>query len=213
MKRPAGLAALAVLGACAPRPVPPPVVDMVALPCANAMVMQGAVPLSFDPKEKDEKTTIAILDGRSCCIQDADGSRRLYQLFALPEMKAPYILSIRTSPWADTILAPRGLLLAGDGTVMRSTSHADFIFRGEQLSALVRSHPGEAYLVVTSDTEVLGREVARITESVQVTAAVMPYGGAFIWHSGLDTTHRMTLSPAGHIEVTVAPFPAGDGKK
>ena len=207
-----GLAALAAMAACAPKPLPPPVVDMAAMPCANAMVMGGAVPLLFDPKGKDEKITTAIPDHRSGCIQDAEG-RRLYQVFALPDTNTPYILSVRTSPWADTILTPRALLLGGDGSVMRSTSHADFVFRGEQLSALLRSHPGEAYLVVTSDGEVLGKEVTRVIESVQVTAAPMPYGGAFIWHSGNDATHRMVLSVAGQVEVTVTPFPAGAGKQ
>ena len=207
------LAALAAVAACASKPVPPPVVDIAAMPCAHAMVMSGAIPLLFDPKGKDEKTTTAILDGRSACVQDADGGRRLYQLFALPETNMPYILSVRTSPWADTILAPRALLLGGDGTVMRSTTHADFAFRGEQLSALMRSHPGEAYLVVTSDSEVLGKQVTRVQESVQVTAAALPYGGVFMWHSGSDATHRMTLSVAGRVEATVTPFPAEDRKK
>jgi len=206
------LAALAALSACAPKLVPPPIVDMASMPCANAMGMRSVTPLLFDPKGKDEKTTTAILDGTSDCILDADGGRRLYQMFALPETGAPYIISVRTSPWADTILAPRVLLLGGDGRTMRSTTHADFTFRGEQLSALVRSHQDESYLAVTSDSEVLGKEITRVIEAVHSTVAATA-GGAFIWYSGTDVTHRMVLSAAGRVEVTITPFPIENKKK
>src|SRR5690348_2026104 len=105
----------AALTACAPTPLPPPVVDIAAMPCSDAMTMTGAAPLLFDPKGKDEKTTPVILDGNSNCLQEAGGGRRLYQVFALPELQTPYIISVRSSPWADTILAPRVVLLDGAG--------------------------------------------------------------------------------------------------
>jgi hypothetical protein len=207
------LVGLAMLSACAPKALPPPVVDIASMTCTDAVVLQGAAPLLFDPKGKDEKTTPVILDGKSSCHQEDGGARRLYQVFALPEFGAPYIISVRTSPWADTILAPRVLLLDGSGRVLRSTTHADFVFRGEQLSALLRSHPEEAYLALTSDSDVLGKQITRIIESTHSTAAFMPPSGAFIWYSGSDSTNRMVLSVAGRAEITVTPFPAPDGKK
>lgn len=205
--------ALATLAACAPKPVPPPVVDIAAMPCSRAMTMTGATPLPFDPKMKDEKTVVVVLDGRSNCLQEANGSRRLYQVFALPEMSAPYIISVRSSPWADTMLAPRVLLLDGSGKVLRSTTHADFMFRGEQLSALLRSHQEEAYLALTSDSDVLGKEITRVIEATHMAAAGLPTGAAFIWYSGSDTTNRMVLSVAGQAEITITPFPMPDVKK
>jgi hypothetical protein len=201
---PLAIAALA-LSACA-KPVPPPVVDMASIPCADAMAMTGATALQFDPKGKDEKTTDVILDGKSSCLREVAGNRRLYQVFALPPMEAPYIIAVRTSPWADTILAPRVLLLDGDGKITRETTHADFIFRGEQLSALLRSHPGETYLALTSDSEVLGKEITRVVEAISVAAAPVGAGGTFLWYSGTDTTHRMVLSVAGRAEITISPY-------
>ncbi len=209
--RPALFAALVALSACSPKREPPPVVDMASLPCASRIALGGAVPLLFDPRMKEEKTTTAILDGRSNCIKDANG-RRLYQVFALPDAAIPYIISVRSSPWADTILAPSVLFLDGDGKSLRSTNHADFVFRGEQLSALVRSHQGEAYLVVTSDSEVLGREITRVVDAVHSAGTVLPGGGFLIWYSGSDVTNHLALSPVGRAEVTIVPFPA-DGKK
>jgi hypothetical protein len=103
------------------------------------------------------------------------------------------------------------LLLASDGQTKRSTTHSDFTFRGEQLSALLRSHQDEAYLVVTSDNDVLGKNISRISETV--TASVMTTGMAtFVMYTGSDTTRYMTLSPSGRVEVTITPFPATDKK-
>ena len=92
------IAALMGLSACAAMPVPPPVVDIASMPCSGTLATATAMPLLFDPKGADEKITTAILDGKSNCLQEADGSRRLYQAFALPPMDAPYIIAVRSSP-------------------------------------------------------------------------------------------------------------------
>jgi hypothetical protein len=188
-------------------------VDIAAMPCPGTMAIAGATPLQFDPKGQDAKSTDAILDGKSSCLQEAAGTRRLYQVFVLPPVETPYIISVRTSPWADTILAPRALFLDSDGKVMRETSHADFVFRGEQLSALLRSHPGETYLALTSDSDVLGKEITRVVEATQMTAAPVAGGGTFLWYSGTDTTNRMVLSVAGRAEIIITPFPTEPAKK
>lgn len=208
-----GLALAAALAACAPKAAPPPVVDMASMACADAYAMGGVVPLQFDPKGKDEKTTTAILDSKSQCIHDAQGVPSLYQVFALPDLGAPYILAVRTIPWGGTLLAPKVLLLDGDAKTLRATTHADFTFRGQELSALMRSHPGEAYLVVTSDNDVLGRDISRIVEAVHTSAAALPNGGTFIWYSGSDSVNHMTLASVGRVDVTITPFPVADARK
>jgi hypothetical protein len=206
--------ALAVsLAACAPKQAPPPVVDMASMTCAGAFALSDVAPLQFDPKGKDEKTTTAILDSKSQCIHDAQGVPSLYHVFALPDLGAPYILAVRTIPWGGTLLAPKLLLLDGDAKTLRSTSHSDFTFRGQELSALMRSHPGESYLVVTSDNEVLGRDISRIVEAVHTTAAAFPNGGSFIWYTGSDSVNHMTLASVGRVDVTITPFPVADAKK
>jgi hypothetical protein len=186
---------------------------MAAMACADSFALDGVMPLQFDPKGKDEKTTTAILDAKARCVHDAQGVPSLYQVFALPDLGAPYIVAVRTIPWGGTLLAPKVLLLGGDGKVLRSTSHADFTFRGQELSALMRSHPGEAYLVVTSDNEVLGRDISRIVEAVRTSAAALPNGGTFIWYSGSDSVNHMTLASVGRTDVTITPFPVADEKK
>jgi predicted RNase H-related nuclease YkuK (DUF458 family) len=102
--------------------------------------------------------------------------------------------------------------LVSDGKIIRSTTHADFMFRGEQLSALLRSHPEEAYLAVTSDSEVLGKEITRVIEAVHSTV-IATGGGAFMWYSGSDNINRMVLSVAGRADISITPFPVDDKKK
>jgi hypothetical protein len=122
-------------------------------------------------------------------------------------MTAPYIIALRAVPWASTILAPKAVLLAHEGQVRRSTTHADFAFRGEDLSALLRNHQDEDYLVVTSDNEVLGTEINRVTEAVQATMITTGIFTAMVY-TGSDTTRHLVLSPAGRIAVTITPMPA-----
>jgi len=193
------------LCACAAKPVPPPSVDLQAMSCDSSMSLAGALPLAFDPK--DEKVTGTVLDGKSSCVLEEGSARRLYQTFTLPDINAPYIITVRAIPWGDTIIAPKVMMLGSNGQPMRTTSHKDFTFRGQTLSALLRSHRDETYLVVTSDSEVLGNRISRIVETVNVNVASTGFATFYIY-TGSDATNNMTLAPAGRIEVTLTPYPA-----
>lgn len=191
------------LGACAAKPVPPPVVDLQAMICDAEFVLNNSMTAQFDPK--DEKITSAVLDGQARCLQEAAGSRALYQVFALPDLVAPYVIAVRAMPWDDTILAPKTLLLDSSGHVTRSVEHQDFTFRGQTLSTLLRSHSGERYLVVISDSQVLGNKVSRIVANVQQTMGATAYG-AFYIYTGTDKTNNMTLTPSGRVELSLSPI-------
>jgi hypothetical protein len=198
------LLALSV-GACAAKPVPPPVVDLQAMSCDAEFVLSNSMAAQFDPK--DEKVTIAVLDGKARCLQEAAGSRALYQVFALPDLADPYVIAVRAMPWDDTILAPRTMLLDGNGHVTRAVEHQDFTFRGQTLSTLLRSHSGERYLVVVSDSQVLGNKVSRIVANVQQTMGATAYGTFYIY-TGTDKTNNMTLTPSGRVELALSPIVA-----
>jgi hypothetical protein len=194
----------ALLAGCAHDPGPPPQVDLASAPCARSMDLARATPLLFDPK--NEKSISVVLDGSSQCLEGADGARALYKLFALPKTSEPFILMVGASPWGNTLLAPRMALLDDKGAVKRSTTHADFTFRAHNLTALMRSHADETYLAVSSDTDVLGHSVSRITDSVR-TNMVMAYPLFFQVYTGSDATTNYTLTPAGSLTVSLSPFP------
>lgn len=206
MKRvvPSVLVLTALLAGCAHDPGPPPQVDLASVPCARSMDLAAAAPLSFDPK--NEKTVATVLNASSQCVESADGARALYKLFALPKTSEPFILMVSASPWGNTLLAPRIALLDEKGSVKRSTTHADFTFRAHNLTALMRSHADETYLAVSSDTDVLGHSVSRITDSVQANM-VAAYPVFFEVYTGSDATTNYTLTPAGNLTVSLSPFP------
>lgn len=192
-----------ILGACAAKPVPPPVVDLQAMNCDASFVVSNSVAAQFDAK--DEKITTAVLDGRARCLQDKAGGRSLYQVFALPVSAVPYVIAVRALPWDDTILAPKTVFLDDSGHVTRSTEHQDFTFRGQTLSTLLRSHGGEQYLIVLSDSQVLGKTYSRIVDTVQQTMGATAYGVFYIY-TGSDKTRNMTLTPSGRVEVALTPI-------
>jgi hypothetical protein len=195
----------ATLTGCAAKPAPPPVVDLTTMQCNESPVLGGAVLLAFDPK--DDKQTPVLLDNSAGCLSGPNGSRMLYKVFELPHTGTPYILHVTAAPWANTILAPRAALLDESGIAKRTTSHADFTFRGNSLAAFLRSHDDERYLVVSSDPEVLGTSVTRINEGInqQMVAA----GPVFMnYYSGSDTATNLILSAAGNAVIVISPLPA-----
>ena len=89
--------------------------------------------------------------------------------------------------------------------VKRQSSRSDFIFRGDALSAALRSHPDETYLTVASDPAALGQAVARIDQGV--TSQMYATGKVFVnVYTGLDVTKQLVLTSAGTITITTAPL-------
>ena len=199
----------AALCACAGKQVPPPSIDLAAMACPAELTLDNPLPLAFDPKK--EEVTTAVLDEKVRCRSEEGGAHVLYQAFSLPTISEPYIIAIRSLPWAGTIMAPKAIFLDGEGHAVRTTSHSDFTFRGQTLSALLRSHDSESLLIIESDSDVLGTKISRIVGNIQVTTAVTPYV-AFNVYTGTDTTSDMTLTPAGRIEFTLTPFPVAEKK-
>lgn len=192
------------LAACVHTPPPPPVVDLAGMQCSAAVRLDGAVPLVLD--KDGEKRETALLDGHANCVEEAGGYRSLYRVFALPAMAAPSIITVSALPWGNTMLPPRATFLDASGKTVRQTTHADFTFRGPVLSALLRSHADENYLVVLSDAEVLGHSVSRISGSIQANyAAAGPV--LFTMYTGHDTTTDLVFTPVGNVSVSIAPIP------
>jgi len=191
------------LTACAHPQPPPPVVDLAQMQCSPAVRLDDATPLILD--KDGEKRETALLDGNVHCVEEPSGYRSLYRVFALPAM-APSIVTVSAQPWGNTMLPPRAAFLDASGKTVRETTHADFTFRGAVLSALLRSHPGESYLVLLSDADVLGHSVSRISGSIQTNYAAA--GPVLIaMYTGRDTTTNLVFTPVGNVTVSIAPLP------
>jgi len=199
------LVAMFGMSACAHDPAPVPTFDLSTMACSPAPVVTSATELSWDGK--NETPAAATIDGKAPCLEDGASQRSLYRVFKLPVAAAPYIISVAATPWSGTILAPRLLLLDADGVIRRSTSREDFTFRGTVLSALLRSHADETYLVVASDPAVTGQLISRISESVRANM-IMAYPVVANFYTGSDSTTKLLFLPVGSLTVTFSAIPA-----
>jgi hypothetical protein len=201
-------AALALLGGCAAPP--PPLLDISGYACTPTPDLVSAMPLPLgDPR--DPKVVVLKIDEHARCLEAGDG-RSLYGAFQLPDSPQPYMVSVRSVPIGDGIFVPRLLLLDGLGALKREVPRDAFVFRADTLTALIRNHPDERYLVVASVPRAVGETTSRITERTRTSTACSS-GGCFIIATGGDTARTMVYAHGGTIGVYAAVIPTGDQQR
>jgi hypothetical protein len=205
------LAALAfVLAGCAHPHIPPTlVVDRAA--CDRTLVPGPGTALAFDPKTAVE--TNLRLTQQARCIEAEDGGRDYYAVFDLPRTGVRYTLSVGAAPEDVSLLAPQILLLDGQGVVTRRLTAPQFLFRGNQLTALVQPRPNEARLVVMSDHTLVGQTASRILEILSATTTSYFSGkGRYIGQSqslqGAEVRAESVFSFTGPVTIGTAPVAA-----
>ena len=202
----AGLACLA-LAACATTPTPVPLLTVSATNCSAAPNLSTAAPLVLAAKPGDEKPVELTFDAQTSCLQSAAGTKSLYRVFALPADAPPYTIMVSAVPFGQALFAPHLMLLDGQGSMTREVKSDPFVFRGSQLTALLRNHADERYLLIASDPDSMGKQFARTLEETQVYTGSTGYG-IYQIHTGTDTTQQMIYTANGNVSVTLAPLPA-----
>jgi hypothetical protein len=197
-----GTALVAVLlaGACVHAPDVAPVLDLTDRDCTAAPSLAGALPTVATVDGDRDKPTTATLDLQSTCVSGPNG-KALYAVFALPD-GGPYTVSLSSVPLGRSLFAPHASVLDGQGAVMRELATSSFMFRGTNLTVLYRSHPGERYLLVTSDPPNVGKPLSRINETVQQTVASTGYA-TFVMYTGSDIPMSTTWAHNGQVVVGV----------
>jgi len=196
----AALLTVLCVGACATPPDIPPLLDISAAQCTQQPDLANAIVTVATVDGDSEKPRTATLNLRSGCIDGADG-RSLYAVFAMPD-GGPFTISVSSLPQGRSVLAPRARILDAQGVEVRRLPPSSFLFRGPNLTALYRSHPGEHYLVVSSDPPSVGKPLRRLQENVQATTAGA--GGIFVTiYTGTDIASEATWSHNGEISVSV----------
>jgi hypothetical protein len=97
------------------------------------------------------------------------------------------------------------MLLDPAGQVTREVTLETFLFRGLSLTANLRSHPGERYLIVASEPGAVGRQDARIVSTARATSSsgiVVTYGN--------DVNDRYTYAYNGSVTVAIRPLPTAN---
>ncbi|MBI3676191.1 MAG: hypothetical protein HY243_06200 [Proteobacteria bacterium] len=200
----ATLSVFALLCGCATGPKAlAPLTTISAKECAAAPDLSTAAPLIFDGK-KEGSVAFEIGDTAPCLKNSAGAA--LYKVFALPPTDVPYILDVTSVAAGRTLFAPHVMLLASDGSLRRDYAGQAAEFRSTGLSVIVRSHVGEAYLVVASDPAMVGKTTDRILEATQVTTGSTGYATYQI-HTGSEATNTYVFAHNGEVSVTLTPLP------
>jgi hypothetical protein len=121
----------------------------------------------------------------------------------LPAGASQYLIRIESEMSCDRIFAPRAEFFDAAGNIKRTVAYGDFTFRGNVLSAILRGHSDETYLVVASDPQIAGQSVSRISED-RLSATC---SGALALYTGSENTTHQTFSHEGKVTVSVEALP------
>ncbi|MGA9794102.1 MAG: hypothetical protein WBQ17_01080 [Rhizomicrobium sp.] len=181
---------------------PPPMIVMPASEsCAPSPQLSGAIVV---PAGDDAKAAIDATAAR--CMKDSTGAG-LYQVFALPTYDKPAIVTVASVPVGHGILFPLITILDATGKVTRQIAPGAAMFRGGDLAAVFRLHPGDTFMVVESDPAHVGQSVSRVQESTHVTPIGIVTATMFAYtaiHTGSDETSTLTYSLNGRVIVSAA---------
>ncbi|WP_185680937.1 MalM family protein [Parvibaculum sedimenti] len=196
------------LGGCAKDKVSqPPILSLpTASVCTAAPELTRALPLVFDP-EKDLPVTVS-LDAGSACLEQKPGERSLYGVVALPAAGQQLVISVASEPIGQSIFAPQLMLLDQKGAVLRRIPRDDFMFRGGALTALIRAHDAERYLVVISDPKMVGQNISQVAGATTATPVTNGIVG-FVAYTGSESTTNLTYSHGGTVKVVAQTLGAG----
>jgi hypothetical protein len=200
------VAAALMLAACVQTPPDlAPLVQIAPSACASQPDLGRALPVAYKGEEKTEPVTVTITE-QSPCLAEGE-TKSLYEVFALPSVSHSIIVTVRSLPSTSGILAPRIVTLDADGNRVRLVDRESIHFRGRALTAMLRTRPEERYVVVTSDTEVVGGDISRVSGAVHQQ---MISSGAFMVavYSGSESVANMTYAHNGTVEVSARPIPA-----
>jgi hypothetical protein len=173
--------------------------------------LQEATPVILGEPETSKNEI--VFDGASRCVRQMDGTAANYHVFRLPPIDQPYLITVRTEPVGPAYLVVSAQILAADGSVIRTLGAEDFSFHGTSLTALVRSRPGQEYLVVRSDGTRVGQSFDQIAEtsllySTTSTTTTSSGGKTHVFVSnsttpvGGSTTGNYVFSHNGSLHVT-----------
>lgn len=194
------------LAACTHTPPPPPLLSVAATNCPPLPDMAKAKALSGPDGHASAKAVNTFFDANSPCIAPNGGAKRVYAVFALPQITGDSTIRIAAPMFGEAMFAPSASLLSADGQTLRTLARSQFTFRGGALTALVRAHSDERYLLVTSDPDIAGTSLTRIQERVRADVYPVGAGGYFTIHTGSDIPQGLAFTVNGPVEITLEPL-------
>lgn len=203
------LTAVAMLGACASLPPPPPaVLNMAARTCAPAPDLASAISLTPD-KERALHSVTAQIGFATPCVRH-DGIDTAYILYALPADLDDKTLTVGGYLEPLRILSPSVEVLNADGGTSRRFRADEYLYRGFNYSVLFRPRPDERFILVTVDPSRVGQRYDSIAIGVSTTASGAPVAGLASGlvgsgniTTGTDVSLSRTFSYEGAVQAVV----------
>jgi len=196
------LAVLAALLAACAKP-PPPTLSLTGRICVEKPDLKSAttVPLA------DDKPVKVTLDDKTPCFDAPGSGKAAYAAFSLPASSDEYMLSVTSVPIGEGRFLPRLALADGDGKTLREIPPDMFMAHGVALRAGLRPHPGERFLIVSSDPDTIGQSKSQIMDGTRVSTATIATGGYIPIHTGFENNVTLTNAYNGTVIVAAQPIP------
>lgn len=150
--------------ACATNAPPPPEASLTfqsAAICSASLDAAAAKPITLEGPTGQLYTPVVISAAESPCLT-GDGTARPYALLRLPDAANLASINAGSLLEARRVFASDILLLNADMTVSRQLGPEAFRHRGRTWSVLVRPQPGETYLAIIANPELVGTRFAYI---------------------------------------------------
>jgi hypothetical protein len=196
------------LTACAAK-APPPTLSLDGRSCGPQIDLKnGQIP----PLELNKAATVT-LDGNTTCWQAPDGSRNVYTVFRLPQLRVPPLVDVTSAPLGEGLFSPHVLMLDSDGNILRDVPRDSFSFHGPALHIGIRAHADETYVLVASDPKTVGSGISQIFDGTTLTSTTtISKGGATFTSAsnwGHENTLGLTYSYNGIVSVLLQSVPTG----
>ena len=186
-----------MLAGCAVAPAGvEPIIDLGELRCDAAPNLSLALPL---PEATPREAPVSMeFDSQLPCLRLVGERAGFYAAFRIAPERGAVVLTISSLPLGRTIMAPRVMLMDGNGRLTRALGPDAFLFRGAGLSALVRLRAEEGFVVVGSAPGMAGKGFDRVRSSMNLTAVPLGAGMIFI-HHGSEATQQMVFGHNGRV--------------
>ena len=173
-----------------------PIIDLGEQRCDAAPNLSLALPL---PEATSREAPVSMeFDSLLPCLRLAGERAGFYAAFRIAPERGAVVLTISSLPLGRTIMAPRVMLMDGNGRQTRALGPDAFLFRGVGLSALVRLRAEEVFVVVGSVPGMAGKGFDRLQSSMESTVVPIGVGAIFIRH-GSEATRQMVFGHNGRV--------------
>jgi len=180
--------------------IPQPALQFARADCAASPSLAGPIGLTPE-KERVSHLVVAPVGTASGCLA-RDGKAGPYVVFALPADYDDKTITVGGALEATRIFAPSVAVLDASGTVTRTFSREDYLYRGPVYSVQFRPRQNETYVLVTSDPELVGKRYDSVSIGTNTTTICTGYTCSN-WTTGVDASQSRVFSYEGTVQVAV----------